>query len=182
MHLLPSLYFLFFYSTKLNKICISMGEVCQDQCPCIQPWDESPKWEWYWFVSCHPWPSWYNSENIFGYHQELDSQGFGTVIVVGRAKWRFSWRGKQGRTGDWLPWSTQGMGRIEVVLKYSKLIQQLEQRKKDPNLNLEVRVVEPGQSLLARYLTVDGARNRTRLVLYRRMFRRVREIWMWTWV
>lgn len=62
---------------------------------------------------------------------------------------------------------------------HSKLIQQLKQRKKDPNLSLEVRVVEPSQNLLVRYLVVDGSHNRTHMVLFREMSGRVREIWVW---
>lgn len=58
------------------------------------------------------------------------------------------------------------------------LIQQLEQRKKDPNLVLKVNVVSASENRLARYLSHNGAANGTSLVLFRRVFGRVREIWM----
>lgn len=45
-------------------------------------------------------------------------------------------------------------------------------------MTLRVKAVSASENRLARYLALDEARNRTRLVLYRRMFGRVREIWM----
>lgn len=38
--------------------------------------------------------------------------------------------------------------------------------------------MEASENRLARYLAEDGANNRTRLVVYRRMFGRVRKLWM----
>lgn len=61
---------------------------------------------------------------------------------------------------------------------HTGLIQQLEQRRRDPNLRLEVRVVSASENRLARWLAQDGAVNRTKVVLYRRLFGRVRELWM----
>lgn len=61
---------------------------------------------------------------------------------------------------------------------HAGLIRQLEQRKKDPNLVLRVRVVSQSDNRLARWLAYDGANNRTRVVLYRRLFGRVKELWM----
>lgn len=57
-----------------------------------------------------------------------------------------------------------------------RVIQQLEQRKKDPNLTLKVRVVEASENRLACYLAQDGSQNRTRMIVFCRMFRRVREL------
>lgn len=48
----------------------------------------------------------------------------------------------------------------------------MEQRKKDPNLVLNVNVVGESENRLARYLARDDAANRTRLVMYMRMFGR----------
>ncbi|KAK1381058.1 hypothetical protein POM88_027802 [Heracleum sosnowskyi] len=61
--------------------------------------------------------------------------------------------------------------------KQQGLIQQLDQRKSDPNLTLEVDVIRESQNRLARFLATDGAQNRTRLVAFRRAFERVRELW-----
>lgn len=61
---------------------------------------------------------------------------------------------------------------------HAGLIQQLEQRKRDPNLVLQVRVVSQSENRLARWLAYDGAHNRTRVVLYFRLFGRVKELWM----
>lgn len=58
------------------------------------------------------------------------------------------------------------------------LIQHFEQRNKDPNLVLKVNVVSASENLLACYLPHDGVEKRTRLMLFRRMFGRVKEIWM----
>lgn len=58
------------------------------------------------------------------------------------------------------------------------LIQQFEQRKNDLNLVLKVNVVSASENLLARYLAHNLAANRIRLVLFRRMFGRMRQIWM----
>lgn len=58
------------------------------------------------------------------------------------------------------------------------LIQQLEQRKRDPNLEHRVNVISASENRLARYLAYDGAEKRTCLVVYRRMFGRVRQLWM----
>lgn len=58
------------------------------------------------------------------------------------------------------------------------LIQQLEQRKKDPRLVLRINVVSQNENRLARWLAEDGAQNRTRMVLFRRLFGRVKELWM----
>ncbi|KAL1817929.1 hypothetical protein ACET3Z_020503 [Daucus carota] len=60
---------------------------------------------------------------------------------------------------------------------HCKVIQQLEQRKSDPNLTLVVRVVKESQNRLARYLAEAGALQNTRLVVMRRLFGRVKEIW-----
>lgn len=60
---------------------------------------------------------------------------------------------------------------------HSRVIQQLEQRKKDRNLKLVIRVCEASQNRLAQFLSVDGANNRNRLVVFRRSFGRVRELW-----
>lgn len=62
--------------------------------------------------------------------------------------------------------------------RHAGLIQQLEQRKRDPNLTLEVRVVGESENRLARWLAFDGAMHRTRVVLFRRLFGRVKELWM----
>lgn len=61
---------------------------------------------------------------------------------------------------------------------HETLIQQLQQRRKDPNLKLEIKAVEPSQNRLARYLAANGARNSSRLVVFRRSFGRVNDIWM----
>lgn len=61
---------------------------------------------------------------------------------------------------------------------HAGLIRQLEQRKKDPSLVLQVRVVSEADNGLARWLAYDGAVNKTRIVLYRRLFGRVKELWM----
>lgn len=58
------------------------------------------------------------------------------------------------------------------------LIQQLEQRKRGPNLEHRVNVISASENRLARYLAYDGAEKRTCLVVYRRMFGRVRQLWM----
>lgn len=58
------------------------------------------------------------------------------------------------------------------------MIQQLEQRKKDPSLTLRVKLISASENKLAHYLAEDGARNRTRLVIYRRFFGGARQIWM----
>lgn len=72
---------------------------------------------------------------------------------------------------EWLGW------KWFVDQNHSSVIQQLNQRKKDPKLNLEVKAIEPSQNTLAWYLALDGARNRSRLVVFRRSFGRVEEFW-----
>lgn len=60
---------------------------------------------------------------------------------------------------------------------YAGLIQQLEHRKKDLNLVLKVSVTSTSENRLSRYLARDEAANRTRLVVFRKIFAQVREIW-----
>ncbi|WOG91988.1 hypothetical protein DCAR_0311244 [Daucus carota subsp. sativus] len=60
---------------------------------------------------------------------------------------------------------------------HENVIQQLNQRKTDPNLSLVVRAVEPSQNALARYLAHMGSLQRTRLVIIRRLFGEVKELW-----
>lgn len=59
---------------------------------------------------------------------------------------------------------------------HAGLIQQLEQRKKDPRLVLWINVVSQSENIMARWLAEDGAQNRTLMVLFRRLFRRVKEL------
>ena len=61
---------------------------------------------------------------------------------------------------------------------HANVIQQLNQRKSDPNLSLVVRAVEPSQNALARYLAQMGSLQRSRLVIVRRLFGEVKELWM----
>lgn len=58
-----------------------------------------------------------------------------------------------------------------------RLIQQLEQRKKDKRLNLKVNVISETQNAMARFLATDGAQNRNRLVVFKRPFGRISELW-----
>ncbi|KAK1385311.1 hypothetical protein POM88_023046 [Heracleum sosnowskyi] len=58
-----------------------------------------------------------------------------------------------------------------------RVIQQLDKRKHDRKLRLHFDVIQETQNSLAAFLAVDGAHNRTRLVVFRRPFGRVREIW-----
>ncbi|KAK1373849.1 hypothetical protein POM88_030042 [Heracleum sosnowskyi] len=58
-----------------------------------------------------------------------------------------------------------------------RVIQQLDKRKHDRKLRLHVDVIQETQNNLAAFLAVDGAHNRTRMVVFRRPFGRVREIW-----
>lgn len=60
----------------------------------------------------------------------------------------------------------------------TKVIQQLEQRKKDLNLTLEIKTMNESENRFAMYLAVDGAQ-KSRLLLFRRSFGRVRvrELW-----
>ncbi|WOG92490.1 hypothetical protein DCAR_0311759 [Daucus carota subsp. sativus] len=60
---------------------------------------------------------------------------------------------------------------------HENVIQQLNQRKTDPNLSLVVRSMEPSQNALARYLAHMGSLQRTRLVIIRRLFGEVKELW-----
>ncbi|KAL1807391.1 hypothetical protein ACET3Z_024381 [Daucus carota] len=48
----------------------------------------------------------------------------------------------------------------------------------DPNLSPVVRAVEPSQNALARYLAQMGSLQRSRLVIIRRLFGEVKELWM----
>lgn len=43
---------------------------------------------------------------------------------------------------------------------------------------LQLKVVGESENCLARWLAYDGAANRTRVVMYGRLFGRVKEIWM----
>lgn len=45
-------------------------------------------------------------------------------------------------------------------------------------MRLEVRIVGASENRLARWLAHDGSINRTKVVLFRRLFGRVRELWM----
>lgn len=64
---------------------------------------------------------------------------------------------------------------------HANVIQQLNQRKSDPNLNLVVRAIDESQNALARYLVHVGSQQRTRLVVIRRLFGQVKEQWSLTW-
>lgn len=55
---------------------------------------------------------------------------------------------------------------------HSRVIQQLEQRKKDRNLTLKVKVVSAFENRLARYLAEDGAHHKNRLVIFRRLLKK----------
>lgn len=72
---------------------------------------------------------------------------------------------------EWLGWNWY------IDDKHETLIQQLQQRRKDPNLKLEIKEIEPSQNRLARYLAAHGAINRSRLVVFRGSFGRVNELW-----
>lgn len=61
--------------------------------------------------------------------------------------------------------------------RHRSVVDQLNQRKKDKRLKLQVSIVRESQNMLARYLAEDGALNRTAPVLFRRNFGRVRELW-----
>lgn len=61
--------------------------------------------------------------------------------------------------------------------RHRSVVDRLNQRKKDKRLKLEVSIVGTSKNMLARYLTEDGARNRTAPVMFRRNFGRVRELW-----
>ncbi|KAL1834248.1 hypothetical protein ACET3Z_003899 [Daucus carota] len=54
---------------------------------------------------------------------------------------------------------------------------QLNQRKSDPNLTLVVRAIDESQNALARYLAHVGSQQRTRLMVIRRLFGQVKELW-----
>lgn len=71
---------------------------------------------------------------------------------------------------EWKDW------RWFINPNHLRVIQQLEQRKKDPNLTLNVKVVTVNENRISCYLDEDGARNKTGLVIFRRLFGRVREI------
>ena len=60
---------------------------------------------------------------------------------------------------------------------HANVIQQLNQRKSDPNLTLVVRAIDESQNALARYLAQVGSQQRTRLVVIRRLFGQVKELW-----
>lgn len=60
---------------------------------------------------------------------------------------------------------------------HENVIQQLNQRKSDPNLTLVVRAVKESQNALARYLAHVGSQQRTRLVVICRLFVQVKELW-----
>ncbi|KAL1803277.1 hypothetical protein ACET3Z_031924 [Daucus carota] len=59
---------------------------------------------------------------------------------------------------------------------HANMIQQLNQRKSDPNLTLIVRPVEASQNGLARYLAEIGPLQRYRLVVFKRLFGEVKEL------
>ena len=61
---------------------------------------------------------------------------------------------------------------------HANVIQQLNQRKQDPNLTLVVRPIDSSQNTLARYLAQVGSWQRLRLVVIRRLFGEVKELWM----
>ncbi|KAL1811129.1 hypothetical protein ACET3Z_021194 [Daucus carota] len=62
-------------------------------------------------------------------------------------------------------------------LNHENMIQQLNQRKSDPNLTLIVRPVEASQNALARYLAEMGPLQRYRLVVIKRLFGEVKDLW-----
>lgn len=68
------------------------------------------------------------------------------------------------------------MGGLTRVLdpNHAGLIQQLEQRKKDPHLVLRINVVSENENRLVRWLAEDEAQNRSSLVLFRRLFGRAK--------
>lgn len=101
------------------------------------------------------------------------------MVDGNRVKRGFSGSRGQGGVGNLKTFIGLRNGRISDgswIQTHSRVIQQLKQRKKDPNLTLKVRVVEASENRLAQYLVEDGARNKTRLVVYRRMSSRVREL------
>ena len=61
---------------------------------------------------------------------------------------------------------------------HANVIQQLNQRKEDPNLTLVVRPIDSSQNALARYLAEVGSWQCLRLVVIRRLFGEVKELWM----
>lgn len=70
------------------------------------------------------------------------------------------------------------MERLAMFLdpSHAGLIQQLEQHKKGHRLILRVNFVGESENRLVRWLAENGAQSRTRLVLYRRLFGRFKEL------
>ena len=71
----------------------------------------------------------------------------------------------------WVDW------RWFIDPRHSRVIQQLDQRRTDPNLLLRRRRIVESQKRLARYLSEHGAATRTRAVRVYGTFGRVSEIW-----
>ena len=61
---------------------------------------------------------------------------------------------------------------------HANVIQQLNQQNSDPNLNLVVRPINSSQNALARYLAEIGSMQRLALMVVRRWFGEVKELWM----
>lgn len=64
-----------------------------------------------------------------------------------------------------------------VVPEHRYVVNQLEQRKADKNLRMEVRAITQEANLLARYLAQHGARTWNQLVIIEAPFGRIRELW-----
>lgn len=64
-----------------------------------------------------------------------------------------------------------------MVPEHRYVVNQLEQRKADKNLRMEVRAITQEANLLARYLAQHGARTWNQLVIIEAPFGRIRELW-----
>lgn len=64
-----------------------------------------------------------------------------------------------------------------VVPEHRYVVNQLEQRKADKNLRLEVRAVSQESNQLARFLAQHGAQHLNGLVIFEAPFGRIHELW-----
>ena len=78
--------------------------------------------------------------------------------------------------GAYHEWRNSTLGG-EVDPNHAYVLQQLNQRREDPNLALEVIDVEPERNRLAMYLAQYGVEKWTRMVVIRELFGRVKELW-----